>query len=41
MGNEIKIVKAICLDSEHWRIKYNVGSLLYDDVFKRVCHLEE
>jgi len=41
MNNEIEIVKAIALNSKHWRIKYKVAGILHDDVFERVCHLKE
>lgn len=38
--NMVDIVSCECLDSKHWRIKYKVSGLIFDDVFKRVTRLD-
>lgn len=37
--NMVDVISAQCLDSEHWRIKYRISTIVFDDIFKRVTRL--
>jgi hypothetical protein len=37
--NMVDIISCECLDAEHWRIKYKISTIVFDDIFKRVTRL--
>jgi hypothetical protein len=38
--NMVDVISCECLDAKHWRIKYKVSELIFDDIFERVTRLE-
>jgi hypothetical protein len=38
--NIVDVISCKCLDAEHWRIKYKISTIVFDDIFKRVTRLE-
>jgi hypothetical protein len=38
--NMVDVISCECLDAEHWRIKYKISGLKFDDIFRRVTRLD-
>jgi hypothetical protein len=37
--NMVDVISCECLDADHWRIKYKISGLKFDDIFKRVTRV--